>query len=481
MKKLSEKKKRKEARKAANAIIERFLQKYGSRLKACVIVNSKGEPLSLNVSKLASIYTQFFPTVYQEDGKFYFQYSKKRVWVKTSLLEITRQIKKIVHSLYPDFWKAGFNKEIEAILPLTCKTVKQLEKATDYINLRNGLFSLTTFELEPHRKKIFSTTQLDFSYDPKAKCPEFEKFLSDVFLGNKRLKKILAEAFGYGLSPHIEAQKFFLLYSEGSSGKSVACDVLYHLAGGKEQVSSVALRDLSNNFQRSQMYRKLVNISTENEGKFNSQALKAITSGDLIQLEFKGKDPFSDVITAKMFFAVNTLPVANDKTFAYMRRVVLIPFLARFVSEPDKAQKREKKLNPNIKEKLLQELPGIFNWAMRGLKRLIKNKYQFTKSKVAQKVLGAYAREVNPICSFINDAITANKKSEITQDRLYATYTVWAKKNGERVESKRSFLKDLRRNLHEAKIPFGERKSNGKRFFTCITLNNPSTFSIDEV
>ena len=92
MKKLSEKKKRKEARKAANTIIERLLQKYGSRLNACVIVNSKGEPSGLNVSKLIRIYTQFFPTVYQEDGKFYFQYSKKRVWVKTSLLEITRQI-----------------------------------------------------------------------------------------------------------------------------------------------------------------------------------------------------------------------------------------------------------------------------------------------------------------------------------------------------------------------------------------------------
>ena len=118
---------------------------------------------------------------------------------------------------------------------------------------------------------------------------------------------------------------------------------------------------------------------------------------------------------------------------------------------------------------------------MKGLKRLIKNKYQFTKSKVAQKVLGAYAREVNPICSFINDAITANPKSEITQDSLYATYTIWAKKNGERVESKRNFLKYLRRNLNEAKIPFGQRKSNGKRFLTGITFNNPLTFSIDEV
>ena len=353
----------------------------------------------------------FFPTVYQEDSKFYFQYSERGVWVKTSLLQITKQLKKILHNLYPDFWKASFNRDIEAILPLTCKTVEQLDKSTDYINLRNGLFSLTTFELEPHRKKIFSTTQLDFSYDPKAKCPEFEKFLSDVFLGDKRLKKILAEAFGYGLSPHTEAQKFFLLYSEGSSGKSVACDVLYHLAGGKEQVSSVALGDLAHKFQRSQLYGKILNISAENElRKFNTQALKSLTSGDLVQLEFKGKDPFTDVITAKLFFAMNTLPIADDKTFAYMRRVVLIPFLARFVDEPDKAQKREKKRNPHITKKLLRELPGIFNWAMKSLKRLIKNKYQFTKSKVAQKVLGAYTREVNPICSFINDAITANKK-----------------------------------------------------------------------
>ena len=63
-----------------------------------------------------------------------------------------------------------------------------------------------------------------------------------------------------------------------------------------------------------------------------------------MQLEFKGKDPFTYRITAKLFFAVNTLPIADDKTFAYMRRVILIPFLARFIDELDKAQKREKKL-----------------------------------------------------------------------------------------------------------------------------------------
>ena len=58
MKKLSEKKKRKKARKEVYATTKQLLQEYASRFNACVIVNSKGEPLSLNVSKLASIYTQ---------------------------------------------------------------------------------------------------------------------------------------------------------------------------------------------------------------------------------------------------------------------------------------------------------------------------------------------------------------------------------------------------------------------------------------
>lgn len=84
------------------------------------------------------------------------------------------------------------------------------------------------------------------------------------------------------------------------------------------------------------MYRKLLNLSPENEqGKFNTQALKAITAGDPIQLEMKGQNPFTDVITCKLFFAVNNLPIASDRTFSYLRRAQIIPFLARFVDNPD--------------------------------------------------------------------------------------------------------------------------------------------------
>ena len=462
-----------------------MLEESKEDLISCVHLNSKDEPFGLNIDKLSSTYLEYFPTAYQEDSGFYFQYSIRGVWVKKSLLEITKHFKKIVNSLYPYFWKNSFSSELEGILPLNCTAVEKFKKATNYINLLNGLFSLTTFELEPHRKEIFSTTQLNFSYDPDAKCPKFDRFLDDVFLGNERLKMRLSEAFGYGLTTLTEAQVFFIFYSPGSSGKSVASRLFIRLAGGKEQVSTVALADLSKKFQRSQLWGKLANVSTENQQngrqKFNTQALKAITSGDLIQLEFKGKNPFTDIITAKLFFSVNELPIPDDKTFAYMRRVVLIPFLAQFLDKPDKTKKEEKKRNPHMEKELARELPGLFNFSMEGLQRLMKNKFQFTPSKVAQKVLAKYVSDINPICNFVSETLEVNKKSEVTQDSLYAAYTTWARKNGERVDNKRSFLKDLRQNLNNAKIPFKERKSNSKRFFTGIALKNPSNLSIDEI
>ena len=170
-------------------------------------------------------------------------------------------------------------------------------------------------------------------------------------------------------------------------------------------------------------------ILTKNEvRKFNTQGLKAITAGDPIQLEMKGQNPFTDVITCKLFFAVNSLPIASDKTFAYMRRAQIIPFLAKFVDNPDPNKPEELKCNPNIKDKLLKELSGIFHWAMRRLRRLINQDYNFTHSEKADEVLALYVREINPVCDFTNEVIEANKKSEVTQDSLYNAYSIWAKK-----------------------------------------------------
>ena len=70
---------------------------------------------------------------------------------------------------------------------------------------------------------------------------------------DKQLIMRVQEMMGYCLSPDTKAQAFFILYSEGSSGKSVLCSIMRELAGGAENVSSVTLANLDKNFQRSQL------------------------------------------------------------------------------------------------------------------------------------------------------------------------------------------------------------------------------------
>ena len=151
--------------------------------------------------------------------------------------------------------------------------------------------------------------KLPFDYDQEAKCPRFQEFLKQVFRADEELISLVQEIMGYCLSPSIEAQKFFIFYSDGSSGKSVLCSILQHLAGGDNNVSSLTLSNLNQKFQRAELFGKIVNISTENEvRKFNTEALKSITSGDPIQIEHKFRKPFTTRLTAKLLFAMNSLP-----------------------------------------------------------------------------------------------------------------------------------------------------------------------------
>ena len=60
-----------------------------------------------------------------------------------------------------------------------------------------GLLNLQTRELEPHRSDYLSLTQLPEEYNPEAKCPNIDKFLTDV-LRPEDIKYIL-QLIGYCL------------------------------------------------------------------------------------------------------------------------------------------------------------------------------------------------------------------------------------------------------------------------------------------
>ena len=424
----------------------------------------------VNAQRLIEQYIRIQPIRYAESGAYY-KYLNKGVWEETDDRHIRRVLRRIVNYFVPYVWTGQVNSSVLCHLPLICGTFERLNPATNFINLENGLLDLSTFTLMPHSKIFASLVQLPFDYDPEAECPRFQEFLRQVFREDEELITLVQEIMGYCLSPSIEAQKFFIFYSDGSSGKSVLCSILQHLAGGDKNVSSVTLSNLNQKFQRAELYGKLLNISTENEvSKFNTEALKSITSGDPIQIEHKFQKPFTTRLTAKLLFAMNSLPEPKDKTFAFYRRLVLVPFKTKFVDNPREGT-NEMKRNPKIEEGLLEELPGILSWCIEGLKRLVANNYQFTRSQEAEKLMLEYRKDISPVFSFIEECIEAqDRERTVTQD-LFKAYDCWCVKNVIKGHiSKREFLRSLREGLKEFNIPFTEPHSGKSRYFEGICL-----------
>ena len=158
-------------------------------------------------------------------------------------------------------------------------------------------------------------------------------------------------------------EKALLLLGPGADGKSKFISILEALVGA-DNCSAVSFQDLEDQFHRSSLYGKLLNISTEVGSKaMESAYFKAIVSGDPISAAFKHQDAFH--FQAQLQAGLRRQPAAQDpgQLGRAVRRLLPIAFKRQFFEEdPD--------CDTSLLEKLLAELPDIFQWALVGLHRL---------------------------------------------------------------------------------------------------------------
>jgi putative DNA primase/helicase len=287
----------------------------------------------------------------------------------------------------------------------------------------------------------------------------------------------MQEIMGYCMTTETTAHKLFLFQGDGSNGKSVLCKVIEKLVG-EENTSSISLSSMNKDFSIAEIVDKLVNISTESEiASLNTEKVKAISSGDSIQINAKFAGVYSYKPFAKLIFCVNNLPYMPDKTSAMRRRLVIIPFEYSYV-EGEPVGKYQKKMDKDMERKLIKELAGIFNFALTGLERLEANKYKFTESKEAMARLNQYLEDNDPYLSYIRREIEAGLDKEVEQNTLHEHFTNWATENGHpRMAMKgiRRFLNEFRMTLKRENIAHDKRGSGNLTYETGITLKSKQT------
>lgn len=423
-----------------------------------IFSEKSNKPIWINENMYANHVLKVMDLLYFGPGERFYNYSNG-LWISNDSNSIARKLRDLLHSYVQHIWSGKMEKAYLGALMREAPRVEKLDAKRDYINLENGMLNLKKLSLDKHHKDFYSTVRIPIKFDPQAKCPNFIKFLNDVFNEDQELVKLISQILGYCITAEVKAQKGFIFYGKGANGKSVLVDLLTKLCG-KENISAVTLNELDNSFARYELVDKLVNLSTENEvgsGELNTQYFKAIVSGDPIRVEQKHETGFMYEPFAKLVFALNNLPYAKDHSTGFQRRLIIVPFNRTFAPEEQ---------DVDLPAKLDKELPGILNFALKGLESLRDNKYKFIDAKAVKEAVEDYSEQLNPVRSFVKEMIElGNPDDKILNHKLKEVFSDWCEDNGINNQySPATVLNRIKDILRERKIPFELGKASaGKR------------------
>jgi len=317
---------------------------------------------------------------------------------------------------------------------------------------------------------LFSKDYVDYDFDLKAKCPKFMNFLS-TSLPSKDSQGILQEMLGLMLTDWTKFEVFFYLYGPTSrNGKTVLLNILMVLVG-KQNVSHVALHNLVERFETWPLTESKVNIYgdmatdtgkglAEQEGIF-----KDYVSGGMVEYQKKGKDKFNAPCRSRFVFAGNSLPTFVDRSDAIWERLRVIHFPVQIPSS---------KRDPNLADKIIQkEMSGIFNWAVKGLGRIIKQG-RVTTSKEGLEIKDEHRLECDHERMFLKESgyVVGTVKDFVEAPVMFNLYKSWMFRHEHKPKEIGRFYKrvealfpHVEKIKKRTKIPGSGGKSNSMRVF----------------
>ena len=191
---------------------------------------------------------------------------------------------------------------------------------------------------------------------------------------------------------------------------------------GEADCSHVSLQDLTGNrFYRARLFGKKLNTSGDLPATpINDPGIfKNLTGEDTIDAENKFEQIFSFKNIAKLVYSANSLPWVKGDDDAFYNRWIIIPFRNSVFGKED--------LDLTDKLTTPDELSGILNFGIEGLKRLKANGWRFTYDDDGAAL---YRRASNPIYAFLEDRCEPSEHSYVCKSDLIAAYNEYAKELG---------------------------------------------------
>ena len=289
------------------------------------------------------------------------------------------------------------------------------------IAFSNGLYNIKDGSFKDFTPEIVITNKIPWAYNPAAHNELLNYTLNRLACNDPEVRALLEEMVGYCLYRRNELGKAFILIGDKSNGKSTFLHVVKNMLGDRN-IASLDLKELGDRFKTAELFGKLANIGDDIGDEFiaNASVFRKLVTGERVNVERKGQDPFEFNNYSKFLFSANVIPRMKDKTGAVQRRLVIVPFDAKFT--PNDADFR-----PFIKDELCEQssMEYLILLGLQGVKRVLGNA-QFTTSTRVQGQLDEYEQNNNPIIGFIQELGLDGIVNETTKTvyRKYKEYCI---------------------------------------------------------
>lgn len=351
------------------------------------------------------------------------------------------------------------------------------DKDVNLLNLENGILNITDNSLIPHSPEKLFRVQLPLQYNPDKKPEKIMKFLNGI-LDSDYVEWVL-DFIAYCLVRNCKQEKAMMFVGTGGNGKSTLSRMIFRFLGGSDNVSSHSIYELiSDRFAPADLDGKLANIhpDIESDEIKRTGIVKALISGDPINVQKKNQHSFTMIPFAKHVFSANHIPDVDEVNDAFFQRWLVIDFNKTFRGTPEE--------NKNLLDEITtpEELSGLLNVVMKRMPKLLENDEVFKNAPNGQELRRVWKDRANSVESFINNQIELKDDGMIIKSDLYKIYVLYCKEKKLSSFSDKTFSNRLKNSLI-GKIDDGTPKLHGKttRVWTKIKVKDmPKSSELNE-
>jgi len=293
------------------------------------------------------------------------------------------------------------------------------------LGIKNGVVDLGSGDLCPGRREDRITMAVGAEFDPGAKCPRWEQFLTEVF-GDEAFIDWLQRALGYSISGDTTEQVVFMGHGSGANGKGVFSNTIqrtlrdYAYSAPFSTFELHQRANIPNDLAALEFKRFVCSSETNDDTRLNEARIKALTGGDPITARYLHQEYFTFYPHLKLWLFVNHRPKVLDDSFGFWRRVRLIPFTRQFTGTSDDRQ---------LGEKLRAEEPGILAWLVRGCLEWQRRGLD-PAPECVRAATQEYRQESDPLAGFVAEKCIEEPSARVQASEIYKAYKQWAETEG---------------------------------------------------